>query len=100
MSTTEQFVTYTNIEELLTKEIRTICGDDTEECREHLSRIDEYIKVVFNRFVKIPQAWLWTVLRHLTLNPSMFTSNWFLLHKYRLQKCYVEIKVIFFVEKI
>lgn len=96
--TVAQFRTFTNVEDVLSKEIRLICGDNTEMCRSHLKNIEKYIETAFVRYVPILESWLWTVLREIEMRPSVFESDWLLRLHGMQSKCTVQLKVcIFFV---
>lgn len=96
--TAAQFRTFTNVEDLLSEEIRLICGDNTEKCRAHLKNIEQFIETAFVRYVPILESWLWTVLREIKMRPSVFESDWLLRQHGMQSKCTVQLNVcIFFV---
>lgn len=84
MTSVTNFETYTNIRRLVESEIKLNSIEN-----QHIN-IEECIEKIFTDFIKLPEAWCWTLLRKIHLRPKFFQSQWFLEYK-GVKECTVNI---------
>lgn len=95
IKTAEEFNRYTNVRELVGAEIhqyKLSIGRGGDAIKE-LKYIGQHVATIFRDFVPMKDAWCWTLLKDIQMQPEFMQSNCLLYDFSRLKRAKVCVKV-------